>query len=111
MDSTFKGHRGTDSQPGTQRIVTPDDEDGTSYVIPLCLCDALMTFTITLPTEDDLITLPLVDITPDGIWTPSDFNETDPGHFFVDSYFDPPCLAQTVATTSGQEGGGKGTHI
>ena len=55
-------------------------------------------FTITMPTEEDLTTLPLVDIMPDGIWTPSDFNETDPGLSFVDSYFDPPCLAQMVAT-------------
>ena len=55
-------------------------------------------FTITMPTEEDLTTLPLVDIMPDGIWTPSDFNEPDPGLSFVDSYFDPPCLAQMVAT-------------
>ena len=37
--------------------------------------------------------------------TPSDFNKTDPGLSFVDSFFDPPCLAQTVATTSDQTGG------
>ena len=102
VDSTFKGHRGADSLPGTQRIITPDDENGTSYIIPLRLRDALMTFNITMPTEDDLTTLPLVDLTPDGIWTPSDFNKTNPSLSFVDSSFDPPCLAQTVATTSDQ---------
>ena len=67
-----------------------------------------MTFNITMPTKDDLTTLPLVDLTPDGIWTPSDFNETDPRLSFIDSYFDPPCLAQTVATTTDQARGKKG---
>ena len=108
MDSTFKGHLGTNSQPGPQCIVTLDDEDETSYAIPLHLHDALMTFMITMPTKDDLITLPLVDITTDGIWTPSDFNKTDPSLSFVDSYFNPHCLAQTVATTSGHSGGEQG---
>ena len=69
-----------------------------------------MTFTITMPTEEDLVTLPLMDLTPDGIWTLSDFNEPDPGLSFVDSYFDSPCLAQMVATTFGQTGGER-THI
>ena len=49
-----------------------------------------------------------MDITPDGIWTPSDFNEPDPGLSSVDSYFDPPCLAQMVVTTIMQEGEGEG---
>ena len=57
-----------------------------------------------MPTEEDLTTLPLVDIIPDGIWVPSDFNEPIPGLSFVNSYFDPPCLAQMVATTFTQEG-------
>ena len=107
VDSTFKEHRGADSLPGTQRILTPDDEKGTSYIIPLHLRDALMIFNITMPTEDDLTSLPLVDLTPDGIWTPSDFNEMDPGLSFVDSHFDPPCLAQTIATTSDHTRGDK----
>ena len=63
-----------------------------------------------MPTEDNLTTLPLVDLTPDGIWTPSDFNETDPSLSFVDSSFDPPCLAQTVTTTSDQAGGTIDSH-
>ena len=66
-----------------------------------------MLFTITMPTEDDLVTLPLVDITPDGIWTPSAF-KSDPGLSFVDSYFNPPCLAQMVLSTFAQEGEEKG---
>ena len=45
-----------------------------------------------------------MDITPDGIWIPSDFNEPDLGLSFVNSYFNPPCLAQMVATTFTQEG-------
>ena len=69
-----------------------------------------MTFTITMPTEENLVTLTLVDLTPDGIWTPSDFNEPDPGLFFLDSSFDSPCLAQMVATTFGHTGGGR-SHI
>ena len=63
-----------------------------------------MTFTITMPTEEDLAPLPIADLTPNGIWTLSDFNETDPSLSFVDSYFDPPCFAQTVATTLMQGG-------
>ena len=74
-DSTYKRHHGADYQAGTQRIVTPDDEDSMPYTIPLHLHDALMIFTITMPTVEDLATLPIADLTPDGIWTPSDFNE------------------------------------
>ena len=47
-----------------------------------------------MPTEEDLDTLPIADLTPYGIWIPSDFNETEPGLSFVDSHFDPPCLTQ-----------------
>jgi hypothetical protein len=35
VDSTYKGHRGVDYKPGTQRIETPHSEDGTGYMIPL----------------------------------------------------------------------------
>ena len=96
VDSTFKGHRGANRQPGTQRIETPDDEGDDSYTIPLRLTAALMTFRITMPTEEDLNTLPVVDITPDGVWVPSDYNEHDHGLSFADSSFNPPCLAQNV---------------
>ena len=109
IDSTYKGHCGTDYKAGTQWVVTPGDEDSTPYTIPLHLHDALMTFCIMMPTEEDLTTLPIMDLTPDGIWTPSDFNETYPGLSFVDSHFDPPCLAQIVATsvisTTGEDPG------
>ena len=56
-----------------------------------------MTFTITMPTKEDLATLPIVDLMPNGICNPSNFNEPDPGLSFVDSSFDPPYLAQMVA--------------
>jgi hypothetical protein len=98
VDSTYKGHRGTDHQPGTQCIEMTDDESYMVYTIPLRLCDALMAFPILLPNEDDLANLPIVDITPDGVWCPSDFNETDQGLSFCDSFFDPPCFAQMTTT-------------
>jgi hypothetical protein len=101
VDSTYKGHRGTDRRPGTQRIETPDDEGCPVYTIPLRLCDALMGFPISLPTDDDLANLPIVDITLDGVWCPSDFNETDQGLSFRDSFFDPPCFAQMATTLAG----------
>ena len=94
VDSTYKGHRGADHKPGTQCIETTDDEDGTVYTIPLRLCDALMSFAISELTAEDLATLPIVDITPDGVWCPSDFNETGRGLSFTDSGFDPTCFAQ-----------------
>ena len=98
VDSTYKGHRGADHKPGTQRIETPDDDGNTVYTIPLRLYDALMAFPISLPTEEDLATLPIVDVTPDGVWCPSDFNETDQGLSFGDSLFDPPCFAHKAST-------------
>jgi hypothetical protein len=58
-----------------------------------------MVFPISLPTDEDLATLPIVDITPDGVWCPSEFNETGKGLCFGDSLFDPPCLAQMTNTT------------
>ena len=70
IDSTYnKGHHGADYKAGTQWIATPNDEDSMLYAIPLCICDALMTFMITMPTKEDLATLPIVDLTPNGIWT------------------------------------------
>jgi hypothetical protein len=48
-------------------------------MIMLTLWDALMTFRISLPTEDDLDMLPIVDITPPDVWCPSDFNDTNKG--------------------------------
>jgi hypothetical protein len=94
VDSTYKGHRGTDYKPGTQRVKTPDDEGEPGYTIPLTLWDALMTFRISLPTEDDLASLPIVDITPPDVWCPSDFNEPDKGLSFDDSLFEPLTFAQ-----------------
>jgi hypothetical protein len=94
VDSTYKGHHGANYKPGTQRFETPDDEGETGYTIPLTLWDALMTFWISLPTEDDRATLPIVDITPMDVWCPSDFNETGKGLGFEDSLFDPPTFAQ-----------------
>jgi hypothetical protein len=60
-----------------------------------------MTFPISLPSEEDLATLPMIDITPDGVWCPSNFNETEKGLSFTDSHFDPPCFAQLSTTTAG----------
>ena len=37
VDSSFKGHRGADSLPSTQCIVTLDNEEETYYIIPLRL--------------------------------------------------------------------------
>jgi hypothetical protein len=52
-----------------------------------------MTFNISLPTAEDMTTLPIIDITPDGIWVPSEFNDNHSLQFD-----DPPILAQTVQT-------------
>ena len=94
VDSSYKGHCGANYKPGTQRLETPDDEGEMGYPIPLTLWDALMTFWISLPTEEDLVTLPIVDITPTDVWCPSDFNKTGKGLSFEDSLFDPPTFAQ-----------------
>jgi hypothetical protein len=75
-------------------MITPDDNDGTPYMIPLCLSNALMTFMISMPTTDDLANLPIFDITPEGVWIPSDFNESHHGLSFGDSSFS--SLAQKV---------------
>jgi hypothetical protein len=53
-----------------------------------------MTFQISLPTEEDLAMLPIVDITPTDVWCPSDFNKTGKGLSFEVSLFDPPTFAQ-----------------
>jgi hypothetical protein len=53
-----------------------------------------MTFMISLPTTDDLATLPIVDITPEGVWIPSAFNKTHCGLSFGDSSFS--SLAQKI---------------
>jgi hypothetical protein len=45
-------------------------------------------------TEEDIATLPILYITPDVFWCPSNFNETDRG-----LSFNPPCLAQMMTTT------------
>jgi hypothetical protein len=96
VDSTYKGHWVADYKPGTQWLETPDDDEGMSYVIPLHLRDALMTFKISMPTEEDLAMLPIVNITPSGVWVPSDFNDTDRGLSFSNPIFDPISLAQTA---------------
>ena len=93
--STSQGHSGL--QP-------PDDEDGTSYMILLQLSDALMTFQINISMEKDLNTLPIVDITPYGVWLPSEFNKTDHSLSFADYLFDPPLFAQKGETTWMMEG-------
>jgi hypothetical protein len=83
VDNTFKGLWGADYKAGTQRIVTPDDDDTDGYTIPLELCSALMT----MPMEHDLASLPIVDITSAGLWVPSDHNETNFGFSFADTNF------------------------
>jgi hypothetical protein len=103
VDNTFKGHRGADSKAGTQRIVMPDDDGQPSFVIPLWLLAALMTFKILLPTDHDLDTLPIVDITSSGLWVPSDFNENDHGLIFADPLFEPARVAQNTAKTNTTE--------
>jgi hypothetical protein len=55
-----------------------------------------MTMNISLPTEHDLETLPIVDITSPGMWMPSEHNEVDHGLSFHDPIFDPSRIAQTV---------------
>jgi hypothetical protein len=75
-------------------MITPDDDDGTPSTIPLSLSDALMTFTISLPTTDDLANLPIVDITPKGVWIPLDFNKTHHSLSFGDLSYS--SLAQKV---------------
>jgi hypothetical protein len=75
-------------------MITPDD-DKTPYTIPLVsLSDALITFTMSLPTTDDRANLPIVDITPEGVRIPLDFNETHRGLSFGDPSFS--SLAQKV---------------
>jgi hypothetical protein len=53
-----------------------------------------MTMRISMPTESDLETLPIVDITSPGLWLPSEHNETDNGLSFEDPIFDPSRVAQ-----------------
>jgi hypothetical protein len=55
-------------------------------------------FMISLPTTDDLANLPIVDITLEGVWIPSDFNKTHRGLSFGDSSFS--SLAQKVTCNS-----------
>jgi hypothetical protein len=52
-----------------------------------------------MPTEEDLATLPIIDITPDGVWVPSAYNETDRGLSFQDPIFDPPVMAQLMTSS------------
>jgi hypothetical protein len=66
LRSTSQLHRGIEGKPGTQQLITHDDDDKTPYTIPLSLSNTLMTYTISLPTTDDLANLPIVDITPEG---------------------------------------------
>ena len=103
VDSTYKGHRGADYKPGTQCLETPHNEGEPGYTIPLILWDVLMTFRISLPTEDDFATLPIVDITPPDVWCPSDFNETAKGLSFDDSLFDPPTFAQLATRVTPED--------
>jgi hypothetical protein len=100
VDNTFKGHCGAESKAGTQRIVTPDDDGKSSFVIPLRLLSALMTFKISLPTDHNLETLPMVDITSPSLWVPSDFNKNNHGLTFPDPSFEPAWVAQTTAQTN-----------
>jgi hypothetical protein len=81
---------------GTQRIETPDDEGTDGYTIPLELHSALMMMPIDMPTEHDLATLPIIDITSAGLWVPSDHNETDFGFSFADTNFDSTRAAQNL---------------
>jgi hypothetical protein len=83
--------------------MTPDDDNGTAYMIPLHLADALMTFQISMPTETDLATLPIIDIKPDGVWSPSTFNETDCGLCLDENLFMPTTLAQMASCTTFSE--------
>jgi hypothetical protein len=76
-------------------MVTPCNDGKPGYTIPLSLSDALMTIQISLPTSAELETLPIVDITPEGVWVPSEYNDGHPGLSFGDSCF----LAQTSQTT------------
>jgi hypothetical protein len=71
----------------------------TGYMISLKLCDALMTFCISLPNEEDLAMLPIVDITPVDIWCPSNFDGMAQFQRFT---LDPPTFAQ-LATRTGLE--------
>ena len=64
-----------------------------------------MTFQITMPSEEDLQMLPIVDLTPASIWHPSEYNYTGPSLSFVNSFFDLPCLTQQVNMTSAHGGG------
>jgi hypothetical protein len=87
VDSTSQLHRGIDGKPGTQQKITPNDDDGTPRSIPLSFSDALMTFTISLPTMDDLANLPIIDITLEGVWIPLNFNKTHCSLSFLDHSF------------------------
>jgi hypothetical protein len=51
-----------------------------------------------MPTEHDLASLPIVDITSAGLWVPSDHNETDFGFTFADINSEFTRHAQTSAT-------------
>jgi hypothetical protein len=92
VDSTYHQHRGINGQPGTQQLTTPDDEGEETHIIPLRLTNALMTFAITLPMNDDLDNLPIVDLTPEGTWIPSHHNDCPQALSFGEPYF----LAQTA---------------
>jgi hypothetical protein len=53
-----------------------------------------MMMPIVMPTEHDLASLPIVDITSAGLWVPSGHNETDFGFSFADTNFDSTRTAQ-----------------
>lgn len=87
-------HYGMDGQPGTQQLITPDNEGKTPYSLLLSLSNALMTITISLPVVDHLDSIPIINIAPNRIWVPSEYNGNHPGLSFNDLQF----LAQTVQT-------------
>jgi hypothetical protein len=68
------------------------------YTIPLELPSALMTMHIAMPTEHDLASLPIVNITSAGLWVPSNHNKTDFGFSFADTDFEFTQNAQTSTT-------------
>lgn len=71
------------------------------YDLTTQACDALMNFFISLPSEEDLAMLPIVNITPVDIWCPSNFNEIMGAQFQIVT-LDPPTFAQ-LATRMGPE--------
>jgi hypothetical protein len=73
VDSTSKKHKNRDGSFGTQQIYIPNND----ISIPLYLTSGLMTSPHREPTDEELATLPKVELTSPDIWNPRDHIHDD----------------------------------